>query len=245
MPTTPTIDAALVLFTLPPRAECARKGLHAGVVESLLEALHSVATSLSGVDLLVASPETPRHRSLGVHDLRQRGQGFGESLRLAVEDAFALGYHRVVVIGNDAPEISKTYLEEAFASLDSSEPAAVLGPAADGGYNLLGLNAPCRAAFEDIAWGTNRVAAATESRLRDSGFSVRRLATLADIDDAAGLFQFVLRLRRCGARAPGRLRRLARRLESLARTSPWRPEVSASTPRAAFGESVQLRAPPF
>jgi glycosyltransferase A (GT-A) superfamily protein (DUF2064 family) len=243
--TMPTTDSALILFTLAPRAERARKGLGAGVIESLLEAVRAVAASLDGVDLFVASPEGELDATGRLHHLRQRGRDFGESLRFAVEDVFASGYRRVVVIGNDAPEISKGYLQEAFASLASPKLAAVLGPAEDGGYNLLGLNAPCREAFEGVSWGTSRVAVTTESKLSGSGFLVRRLATLADIDDATGLVRFVRRVRASFALAPRLLIRLARRLAGLASPSRWLTVAAESIPRAAFTGSVQLRAPPF
>ncbi len=171
----------------------------------------------------------------------QRGSGFGESLRLALEDAFSSGYQNVVVIGNDAPEISRSYLEAAFASLESTGPqAAVMGPASDGGYALLGLNRPCPAAFESMPWGSDRVARLTEERLLRSGFQVDHLHTVQDIDNADSLNRFLDRAR-CGS-----LSKLAKRLASLLTESlPHYDERLGSLQEMLFVGWRALRAPPF
>ena len=105
-------SSAVVLFTLTPEAEGVRKplGLHGSqrataLFATLIEHVQTVCTGLSGADLLVAS-EAPVDLPARAQWLRQRGRDFGESLRLAVEEAFARGYRRVVVIGNDAGDLS-------------------------------------------------------------------------------------------------------------------------------------------
>ncbi|MGH9336263.1 MAG: TIGR04282 family arsenosugar biosynthesis glycosyltransferase, partial [Vicinamibacteria bacterium] len=180
-------QGALVLFTLSPRADGKRKSLAPEVVAALISRVQSVSSAVEGVDLLVATPsQAPKGVSPGRH-LRQRGRDFGESLRLAVEDAFDLGYRPVVVVGNDAPEISASYLTRAFEALASGVTKAVLGPASDGGYNLLGLSRPCAGVFDSIPWGSSRVCDLTESRLHREGFEVLRLETVSDVDDVRDL----------------------------------------------------------
>ncbi|MFQ5788987.1 MAG: DUF2064 domain-containing protein [Acidobacteriota bacterium] len=195
-------DSALVLFTLSPEAEGKRKPLGLGrpeqaaaVFATLLRHVEKVCSGLPDVDLLLASPGGPPKE--GRRHLTQRGRNFGESLRLAVEDALALGYRRVAVIGNDAPEISRSYLQEAFTELVKGEgSSAVLGPARDGGYVLLGLSSPCPRAFESMPWGSRRVARLTEERLVASGFRVARLIPLEDIDNRRSLARFIARARK-------------------------------------------------
>ncbi len=211
-------ESALILFTLSPEAEGRRKSLGLGrperaadVFAVLLDHLENVCGGLQDVDLLIATPlssELAENRRRNV--LPQRGRSFGESLRLAVDDAFSLGYRRVVVIGNDSPEISRRYLGNAFDALASSGPrAAVLGPAKDGGYALLGLTTPCPEAFESMPWGSSQVAQLTQARLVGSGFVVETLSSLEDIDDRRGLTRFLTRSRW------GCLASLARRITNL------------------------------
>ena len=171
-------DSALILFTLAPEAEGRRKCLGparrtAAVFAALIDHVQRSCSGIPGLDLLIASPE--RLNADSTRHLPQRGRDFGESLRLAFDDAFAMGYRRVLVIGNDAPEISPAYIRHALARLERDERAAVLGPAGDGGYALLGLGARCPGAFENIAWGGETVAADTETRLSRLGFAVLRL----------------------------------------------------------------------
>lgn len=192
--------SALVLFTLSPEAEGRRKPLGLGrperaaaVFATLIRHLEGLCSNLPGVDLLLATPDP---EGTDTRYLPQRGSSFGESLKLAIEDAFALGYRHVAVIGNDAPEISRAYIRKAFNRLEAAGPqAAVLGPARDGGYALLGLSLPCPQAFESMPWGSRRVARLTEERLKVSGFTVVRLATLEDIDNRRSLTRFLARAR--------------------------------------------------
>lgn len=83
--------------------------------------------------------------------VRFRSQGDGDlGLRMerAVKDAFAEGASSVVVIGADCPELTVKHLDAAFRALDGDE--AVFGPAADGGYYLIGLRRWIPELFREI-----------------------------------------------------------------------------------------------
>lgn len=236
--------SALVLFTLSPKAEGKRKplglgtGRAAALYEAMLRHLEGICSDLPGVDLLISTPGQPSISS--ARHIQQKGAHFGESLRLALEEAFSMGYQKVVVIGNDAPEISRSYVLTAFARLESGgSQAAVMGPARDGGYTLLGLSQPCAEAFESMPWGSGRVARLTEERLLCSGFQVDRLETLEDIDNRAGLNRFLARARR-GALAP-----LAKQVATLLTTgsSHYVPGLG-SLQEVHFVGWRALRAPP-
>lgn len=83
----------------------------------------------------------------------------------------------VILLGADIPDLAPHHLAAAAAAL-AGHPA-VIGPAEDGGYWLLGLATPAPELFHDIAWGTDSVLAATLARLDPA---TPRLATLADLD---------------------------------------------------------------
>ncbi len=73
-------------------------------------------------------------------------------MQAAADSAFSCGARRVVIIGMDCPSLDEPALAEAFESLTRTD--VVFGPAADGGYYLLGLSKPCPRVFTGIDWGT-------------------------------------------------------------------------------------------
>ena len=132
-----------------------------------------------------AGPETRAWLGDGV-EYRPQGDGdLGARLEHAFAAAFAEGWPRVAVIGSDLPALSAGLLRRALAALRAHD--AVLGPARDGGYYLLGLRRPAPHAFHGIAWSTERVLAQTLARLRSAGIEPFLLEMLADVDEAADL----------------------------------------------------------
>lgn len=91
----------------------------------------------------------------------------------------------VLLSGTDCVEVSPELFGEAADALAQHD--AVLYPAADGGYALLGLRAPCAAIFEAMPWSTAQVGALTVARLKAQGRSVFVGRTLHDVDDAEDL----------------------------------------------------------
>src|SRR5439155_9629378 len=63
----------------------------------------------------------------------------------------------------------------------------VLGPAADGGYYLIGLRGPAPGLFAGIAWGTAGVLEATLARAAAAGLAVHLLSPSFDVDQLADL----------------------------------------------------------
>lgn len=123
--------------------------------------------------------------------LRARVQGGGDlgaRLARAFNKLGAEGYDRVVVIGSDSPTLPRRRLQSAFAALDRAE--AVLGPARDGGYYLIGLRLPRRRLsrlFRGIAWGTPRAFRQTQARLQAGRRRLHLLPPGDDVDTAADL----------------------------------------------------------
>jgi uncharacterized protein len=104
----------------------------------------------------------------------------GARLSRAFADAFSRGLRRVIAVGSDCPALSPAILAEALARLHDHD--LILGPAADGGYYLIGLRLAPAGLFTDIPWGTAAVLAETLKRAAVSAFSVSLLETLADVD---------------------------------------------------------------
>ena len=115
----------------------------------------------------------------------QSGGGLGERLAVAFETAWSEGASRVLAIGSDCPALSSAHLDQAFDSL--SRTPAVLGPALDGGYYLIGLSKPVLGLFEDIPWSTPEVLAKTLEKLERAGIHPELLETLSDVDEAKDL----------------------------------------------------------
>ena len=102
-----------------------------------------------------------------------------------MEEAARRGAARTVMVGTDTPHLTPARLREALDALAGAD--VVLGPAADGGYFLVGLGRPCAALFSGIPWSTADTLRATLHRCREEGLDVRLLQEEIDVDDGAGL----------------------------------------------------------
>jgi uncharacterized protein len=106
----------------------------------------------------------------------------GARMSAAVAQAFTRGAERIVSIGADCPEITTATIAEAFARL--SEADVVLGPAADGGYYLIGMTRPHDALFAGIAWSSPDTLAQTLAAADHAGLAVSLLDLKHDVDTA-------------------------------------------------------------
>lgn len=109
----------------------------------------------------------------------QYGADLGERMAFAFSVALQT-YENVVVIGTDCPDINEAYISQAFVSLEKSN--AVIGPAVDGGYVLLGLRKYSREIFENISWGSGTVFVQTENALNELSWSYTELDIMHDVD---------------------------------------------------------------
>ncbi len=124
-------------------------------------------------------------REYGVRLRRQCGGALGQRMNHALNQTLAAG-HPAVLIGGDCASVGEVELRTAFGLLAAGH-EAVLGPAADGGYVLIGLNRPGPALFQGIAWSTPTVLAATRRRLRRAGMNWVELPAGWDVDTPAEL----------------------------------------------------------
>lgn len=107
--------------------------------------------------------------------------GLGERLARAA----ACAPDSVILIGTDCPDLNRDRLSSAAESLERHD--AVIHPAEDGGYVLLGLRRSHPSLFDGIAWSTAAVAAETIARIRALGWSLDLRETLRDVDEPSDL----------------------------------------------------------
>ncbi len=125
---------------------------------------------------------------------RQKGEDLGERLFEGLSRALTR-FELVAAIGSDHPDLPASIVEEAFEKLASSCDV-VLGPAADGGYYLIGVTRQSihRHLFSAIEWSTDRVLNQTLKRCRERGARVEELTSLEDVDTPDDLRRLALRL---------------------------------------------------
>ena len=110
----------------------------------------------------------------------QRGRDLGERMHYALAHALRRA-HAAILIGTDCPALGAIDLRRAAAALQGGADA-VLAPAEDGGYALIGLRRADARAFHAIAWGTRDVTTATRTRMKALGWRVRVQRTVWDLD---------------------------------------------------------------
>lgn len=85
-----------------------------------------------------------------------------------------------LLIGSDCPALTPELLHRCHAALEGSD--AVLLPAEDGGYALIGLKRADPRLFTDMAWGTQSVMAQTRERIAELGWHMACPAVVWDVD---------------------------------------------------------------
>lgn len=158
--------------------------LHARLARRAIET--AVSAGVAPVELWCSPDDAhPFFRAFALPRRVQGGRDLGERMAQAL-DATLAESRFAILIGTDCPVLTGEYLREAAERLAQGEDA-VLGPAEDGGYVLIGLRRRDPRLFEDIAWGTPQVLDATRARLAERGFRWHELRCLWDVDRAEDL----------------------------------------------------------
>ena len=116
----------------------------------------------------------------GISYQHQSDSGLGGRMNSSLERALAGGARGAVLIGTDIPGMNAPLLDRAFELLEKHD--VVLGPAADGGYYLVGLSRSAPHLFSGITWSRPDVFSRTLEKVRESGLSVAVVDTLPDLD---------------------------------------------------------------
>lgn len=134
----------------------------------------------------------------GVPLVWQGPGGLGPRIERILRDRCARD-DAVVIVGSDAPDLPAGTVAAAFDAL--AEPGVVIGPAADGGYYLIGCRGAVPPIFElDADWGSAAVLAETIARLRAARVRFELLPAWEDVDDYAALRSLAGRLSSTRAR---------------------------------------------
>jgi radical SAM protein with 4Fe4S-binding SPASM domain len=182
------------------------------VYERLLLGTLAQAELLEGTDLVLAEAREDGSHAGPVGDppadtlagrpahwrrLAQRGDTLGARLAGVFTDLFAGGAGRVVIVNSDSPRIPATYLERAFTDLATASAAGrlVLGPAADGGYYLIAIDAATWRAHGDAVvallasspMSTASLLTYTLRAAKARGLQTMQLPLWMDIDEPADL----------------------------------------------------------
>jgi rSAM/selenodomain-associated transferase 1 len=117
----------------------------------------------------------------------QQGSDLGERMQSAFQAGFAAGYSRAILLGSDTPDLTSEIISKGLSSLTTHP--AVIGPACDGGYYLLGFQSQAflPAVFCGMPWSTGEVYSRTREVFRRASFNVSVLPPWRDIDTIADL----------------------------------------------------------
>lgn len=180
---------ALIIFTRNPELGKVKTRLAQGVgekaalaiYERLLDHTYQVTKKSPAVKLVWYSDqisESDLWQGNAFQKFQQKGDDLGERMLFAFQTAFELGFEKVIIIGSDLFDLEIQHINNAFSILNGKE--AVIGPAADGGYYLLGLKKIIPEIFSNKDWGTDTVLADTLKNLRSTHYE--KLPVQNDID---------------------------------------------------------------
>lgn len=154
------------------------------------------------VRAVLATTDAEAAVSLGVPGAEVWLQGDGP-LGERLERVFNQGLRdgaAVVALGADSPGLPLTHLQAAIDLLPAHD--AVIGPADDGGFYLLGLRSCPQRLFDDIALSTSSACSEVVSALRRRGLSVHTLPSWFDVDEPDDLRRLAQWLGHNPERAP-------------------------------------------
>ncbi|WP_066755829.1 TIGR04282 family arsenosugar biosynthesis glycosyltransferase [Crocinitomix algicola] len=111
----------------------------------------------------------------------QAGETLGDRMKGAFLEGFERGYKRIIGIGADLPDINSELLSKAFEILKNND--FIFGPAADGGYYLIGLQSKENLfVFDNKPWSTDALLKVTVEEVRSKNKSLSKLPEKNDID---------------------------------------------------------------
>ena len=153
--------------------------LHAQMVEKTLRT--ALAAGFRSVDLY-CSPGIDGEffgkmkKRFGVRLFTQGRGNLGDRMYRALRR-----HSRAILIGSDCPALRPADLRAAARALHRGADA-VLSPAEDGGYALIGVRSISRGLFTGIEWGGAQVLVQTRRRLRRLRWRWAELRTVWDVD---------------------------------------------------------------
>lgn len=152
----------------------------------LLHTINNVTEANLGAARLCVTPEPENpvwdtlRTTANIEWEAQSDGDLGQRLAATSKRALAAG-ESVILMGTDCPALTAKVIRQAAQSLAQFN--AVIIPATDGGYTLLGINEFHPSLFDGISWSTDKVCSQTLQRIRLLRWRVEVLSTLQDIDE--------------------------------------------------------------
>ncbi len=160
----------------------------ATVAAALLADTVATVATVGAEPWLCFAPAAARERMAalapGFRLLPQAGGDLGDRLAACAAALHAAGATRLAIVGADTPHLPAVWQAAAFALLDQAD--VVLGPALDGGYYLIAIDAtdrpPPAELFTGVPMGTDLVLGETLRRAERLGLRAGLLPPLRDLD---------------------------------------------------------------
>jgi rSAM/selenodomain-associated transferase 1 len=190
------LDSALIIFVKNPVLGKVKTRLAAtignqkalDIYHMLLDHTHKISKDLQ-IDKIVFYGDFINHLDLWENEIYEKclqdGINLGERMRKAFEQVFEPGSKKVVIIGSDCYELTSKILLNAFDVLSWKD--AVIGPATDGGYYLLGMKYLIPQIFDEKNWSSHTVFSETIRQLENLHISFDLMKTLRDVDRESDL----------------------------------------------------------
>lgn len=116
---------------------------------------------------------------------RQTGHDMGKRLQNAFSWGFRSGYSSICILYADCYGLSANIINDAIEYLEDAD--AIIGPAKDGGYYLLGLKQVYSTLFRDKFWGTYTVLSDTIENFDSLDLAYGMLPVLNDVEEEIDL----------------------------------------------------------
>lgn len=152
---------------------------------ALTDSLAAVAATPAARRVLALAGDPGPWLPPGFDVIPQSGGGLDERLARAFADAHAGMPVPMVLIGMDTPQVTPSLLADAMAPLIAGESDATFGPAADGGFWLLGLRRPDAALLTGVPMSRDDTGRHQLARLTAAGLRVTMMPELTDVDTFA------------------------------------------------------------
>lgn len=150
---------------------------------ALTDTLRAVRCSRARQRVLVLDGRSDMVAAPGFDVVQQSSGGLDERIAAAFADHSATRLPQILV-GMDTPQLTADLLDHAMTALLRSDSDAVIGPADDGGFWVVGLRSPNRDAFVDVPMSRPWTYLAQRARFDLLGLRVVTLPSLRDVDDA-------------------------------------------------------------
>lgn len=163
--------------------------LHAALVERALAIAQQ--SGIAQIELCCAPDSTHAFFETCAEDfdiaLTEQGEGdLGQRMFRALQRGIE-EHGRAIVIGADCPALTGKHIAEAARALQQHD--AVLTPAEDGGYVLIGASRTADSMFDDIDWGSGTVLASQRRNFAALNFRVHEMPVLWDVDRPVDLLR--------------------------------------------------------